>query len=493
MINRLLRMSFLGFILFYCLFNLTSNCADLDLWGYLSFGRLFWQEQGFPYQDVFAYVPTRNLWVYHEWLTGVLYYPLFLHLGPASLQTLKYALALGTLFLVYLTAVRRGAHPVVAGLLTAVVAGGIKASYAPVRAQVFTYFFFALFLYVLEQARLRNRWRGLWLMPLILIPWCNLHGIGVLLLSGLATLINPYGLEYWRYIVRAVSMPRPFIDEWQSIFFHYQKDPQTFGIVIFFLVLLVGLGLFAMWRCRWREITSSLVLAVTLAMGLRHGRHLTFFFLAWGAYIPVCFNVQVNYLRSSQRLQNFGGRVPVKLAALVALTALSLLFATGFAKRQPFRLNVPASAASRLPFPYPVGAVKFIKEKGLSGNLLSIFDWGEYLMWHLYPQCRVGFDGRYETVYPHEVEKRYTEFQTAGTQWRQFLENYPPDLILLRPQAKITGLIREDPGWREIYEDEGCVLFGKKPPTPQPCEQERAPSGSASRDPALASVRSRGF
>ena len=66
-------------------YRLTSTVADPDLWGYLAFGRLFWETSAFPYEDVFTYVPTLHPWVYHEWLTGVLFYPLYQNLGaPAS-------------------------------------------------------------------------------------------------------------------------------------------------------------------------------------------------------------------------------------------------------------------------------------------------------------------------------------------------------------------------------------------------------------------------
>ena len=39
---------------------MTNTTADPDLWGYLSFGRLYWETGNFPYQDVFAYLPTLN-------------------------------------------------------------------------------------------------------------------------------------------------------------------------------------------------------------------------------------------------------------------------------------------------------------------------------------------------------------------------------------------------------------------------------------------------
>ena len=69
------------FMIIATLVILGQTTADLDLWGYLAFGRLFWGQPHFPYQDVFAYVPTLHPWVYHEWLTGVLFYPLYQTLG----------------------------------------------------------------------------------------------------------------------------------------------------------------------------------------------------------------------------------------------------------------------------------------------------------------------------------------------------------------------------------------------------------------------------
>jgi hypothetical protein len=73
-------------LLFFVLERLTNTTPDPDLFGYLAFGKLFWETGRFPYQDVFSYVPTLKLWVYHEWLTGVLFYPLYQSLGVPGLQ-----------------------------------------------------------------------------------------------------------------------------------------------------------------------------------------------------------------------------------------------------------------------------------------------------------------------------------------------------------------------------------------------------------------------
>ena len=475
----------------YILAMLASlRAADPDLWGYLAFGRLFWQSQSFPYRDVFSYIPDLT-WVYHEWLTGVLFYPLYQTLGSAGLMILQYGLALGTSGLVYLTARRRGAYPLSVVLVMLIYVGVFRDWYPPVRAQVFTFFFFALTLYLLERARVDRRWPGLYLLPLIQIPWCNLHGgflagLGLIaiyacgefigrrpslpyFLAGLAaalvTLINPYGLVYWQYLARAVAMPRPHITEWASIIQAYRQGIIP-GVLIMFLVMLVVFGALGMWQYKWREITASLALAVTLALGLRHIRHLPFFFILAGAYLPVCINRNVAYLQSRAWINQWWQRPAVKNGVTLCLGLLTVLNLHLFIIQDPFAWKLPDTSLPpeiKTFMCYPVAAVDLIKKQGLSGKILTQFVWGEYLIWKLYPQDLVGMDGRYETVYPPKVQKAYFEFHYGDPQWRQFLRDYPPDLILLDKSMAVVDLIRKEPGWREIYSDSRSILFARGP------------------------------
>ncbi len=133
-------------VLITVLDSLAGTVADPDLWGYLAFGRLFWEGHQFPYHDVFSYVPTLDPWIYHEWLTGVLFYPIYQSLGAYGLQLLKYVLGLAAAGFIYLTALKRGASPVFAALGVWVVNLFLVMGYSPVRAQVFTYAFFPLYL-----------------------------------------------------------------------------------------------------------------------------------------------------------------------------------------------------------------------------------------------------------------------------------------------------------------------------------------------------------
>jgi hypothetical protein len=464
------------------LYRLGTITADTDLWGYLAFGRLFWEQGRFPYEDVFSYVPTLNPWVYHEWLTGVLFYPLYHNLGGPGLQIVKYGIGLATFWLIYATARLRGGSALAAGLLLIMLAGGFHSGFAPVRAQIFTYFFFALTLYILENYRIhRGRYKLLLLCPIFAL-WANLHGgfvagLGLICLYALGealsrrqflpylvcfglaavvTLINPYGWRYWTYLVHALTMPRSEITEWASIYQAFRSG--TYGLMDLSYVLCLTLfSLLAIRRDTPKDPTTMLILGVTFALGVKNIRHLPFFLIALGAYLPRALKYYEEKL---------GVRFPADLAPryrsllMVFLMGASLLLLAGFVKLAPFGLKLPEKSpiVTNLKF-YPVDAIRYLKENQLSGNLLVYFDWGEYALWNLYPHCRVAIDGRYETVYPRDVCREYFDFIQARENWRRFLQRFPPGLILLPENIEIVTLLRRESTWKAIYDDKGCILF----------------------------------
>lgn len=472
-------------VLVIILRQLSKTVADPDLWGYLAFGRLFWETGEFPYHDVFSYVPTYDLWIYHEWLTGVIFYPLYKTFGAPVLQLLKYGLGLATVGLIFSTARQRGASALSMGLIFLLIQVFLIIGYSPVRAQVFTYFFFTLTLYLLETARQTRCWRRLGFLILIQVLWCNLHGgfvaglgliclyglgealsrrpfwpyLVILLLSGLATLVNPYGLEYWDYIIRAISRPRPEITEWASVFHAYQVSDINPEELLYLLSVIIFSILLAWWA-RWREFTAILALSVTLILGLKHIRHIVFFLILAGAYLPLLLSAYLEVWKSNPQFMARINRLGWKIPTLVGMVFI-VFFSYQFIRQDPLSLKTPARSENKYGSRvfYPVGAVDYIRKHHLRGKLLTEFDWGEYLLWMLYPQCTVALDGRFETVYPEAVAKEYFDFKHAHANWRGFLKNYPPDIILIYTKSKVYPHIRDDANWRQLYADVGSALF----------------------------------
>lgn len=100
----------------------------------------------FPKADVFAYTPTVNPSVHHEWATGAVIYfaTIGTGLGVTGLVLLKFLLAGALWLMLYRVARMRGAHPYIFALLSFVVFPVLWVGFATLRAQQFTLLFIAI-------------------------------------------------------------------------------------------------------------------------------------------------------------------------------------------------------------------------------------------------------------------------------------------------------------------------------------------------------------
>ncbi|SHJ67277.1 hypothetical protein SAMN02745216_02058 [Desulfatibacillum alkenivorans DSM 16219] len=463
---------------------ITQNTADPDLFGYLAFGRLFFESHGFPYEDVFSYYPVKSPWVYHEWLTGVFFYKLYTGLGAWAIQSLKYALALGFLGLAWKTArlSKADGKAVAAAAMTGVWV--LAQGWSPVRAQAFTYFFFALTLYALERARLHGAVKMLWAAPVLFLFWCNLHGgfpagLGVLAIyacwfwaggikreaaactaalagSVLATLANPYGVDYWAYLAKSLFMDRPFIVEWwplpKTLVHGFYLPASVFTLILF---LCAAVMLPKMFKDR---NPGAVLLPVLAGLAFLHHRHGIFFVLGFIALAPGYLSI-----RKPKKIWGWAA------AALAAFCLAGNMLLAGYQSLylfsgSPLALNAPSyeQAPANAPY-YPSGAADYLLACGMQGNVLTDFHWGEYLIWRLHPNFRVGVDGRYETVFPEGiVNEHFLCFENPRVRAKDFfayLEKYPTDTIITTAQSAAHILLAQNKGWRLMYQDPGSALF----------------------------------
>jgi len=199
---------------------------------------------------------------------------------------------------------------------------------------------------------------------------------------------------------------------------------------------------------------------LTLYLAIKHTRHIVFFLLLTGAYLPAMLTRFLEKITSDPKLIAVGKRLGWKLPAVAGLVLITV-FGVRTACGNPLSLKIPPLPEQKKKFDiyYPVGAVEYINNHHITGNLLTEFDWGEYLIWILFPQCKVALDGRYETVYSEELANQYFDFINGGKNWREFLEKYPPEMVLIRSQGKLYTLLGADQQWRQVYMDQGCALF----------------------------------
>lgn len=468
---------------------LDSPRADPDMFARIAVGRLVERDGGVSHTDPFAYTPRLDQWVDHEWLSGVVFWRVADFGGDGGLLILALACMVAALVTVA-AAQRRLAEP------GAPVRSWLFLCLLPipwvwrsvVRSQVFTYLLLPVFLLAMADYRKRRDPRVLVPLPFLMLFWANAHGgfvtgLGLLGLFALvavndgrkfaaplwiasaacvaATLVTPYGLDYWRYLAGALTMERAAITEW--------------GPLVRTRLLAVWVGVVAaawiagLMKQRFRVPPELVALpAIALVFALRSGRLSAAFLMTVAVYGIVPVTALARDLASRlPHLPESWSRALAVCAAL-ALVPLARPVAGLLGSPQTHRLNYGA---------YPVGALEWLRENRESGDVLVGFAEGSYALWRLYPRFRISMDGRYEEVYPQEtVDLVADAIDPDSAGHAEAFERVRPDFIV----AKTSGDRAVDPAgfapaWRAIYDDGDFSVLeeAREAPDPPPA---RSPS-----------------
>ena len=465
-----------------CLFALFYSRlgADPDLFARVAAGRLVEIFGGVVWYDPFAYTPKKQYWIDHEWFSGVVFYYIATSLSDWGLFAAKIAFACYTLVLLCRAQLRQTSHPkfYLPWLLVALTqCSSIWMS--TIRAQVFTYVFFAYQILACVEYRKRHNAALLLFLPFVQILWCNSHGgfvvgLGCLglfslcmlsegfkralipaamtVLCAAATFVNPYGIEYWRYIVDAITMPRPSITEWAPVSL---LDPAELLFHIYLVVFFWGA-----WTKK-RDVDPEVwVLGlVTAIYGYRHVRLVPLFMFVAVVYGTDFFALVMLWLRP--RIGRFY-RMIVNCAAflLIAWSAVFLVWPLKFVTQlRDFSLDYSG---------YPLYAMEWLYQHGLGGNLLIDFNRGSFALWRGYPRYLISLDGRYEEVYPEETVATVVSALNAGSEENaKAFEMIRPDYIIVdRESANYRNRGKYPGRWAIIYEDKKFAVLSAAPHPP---------------------------
>ena len=180
--------------------------------------------------------------------------------------------------------------------------------------------------------------------------------------------------------------------------------------------------------------------------------------------MPVYFNALWKSFQDNREILNRWQRlrIPGLILFFLLFTYIMLSSIFTFLTGSPFDIKTPSKNNQGTYALYPVNAVNYIKTHKLKGNILTEFHWGEYIMWSCYPDCLVGMDGRYETVYSDQICNEYFNFYYGKTGWQSFLNKYPHDMIVIEPDSIAYKLIKTQSNWKIAFEDKGSALFIRK-------------------------------
>ncbi len=452
-----------------------------------------------PDRDLFSFTKAGEPWYAWEWLWDVLFGWLHLHWGLGAVVFAS-SLVLALTFALLFRLVRRACdHEFIAIALT-ITACGASALHWLARPHLFTLLLLVILLSILERAR-EGRSRLLLWIPLLMIPWTNLHGgfiAGIMVVvayaAGEATvwlvsadpernraalararlyawtaaaalaasLLNPYGyklhLHIWRYL------RDPFL--YRTILEYQSADFQRADAVFFQLLLLVGAV--AAWRALRRgEFTTPILYLLWGQAALFAVRNVPIFAIVIAPGAAAALRETLEELAAApvrERLRRWARGLLDGVADFAQLDRLPRLHAASLAASLLLGVLLSASPASPRfraeydPKRYPARVIETLGAEALADRVFTHDEWGDYLIYRLFPKGKVFVDGRSD-FYGSRFDEALLNTMNARWGWEQHLAGYGVETVLLPVEAPLTGALKASPRWRVVYDDGMAIVF----------------------------------
>jgi hypothetical protein len=483
----------LAIVFMLVIFTLAAQpITDPDFWWHLKTGQYIVETRSIPHTDIFSTLRFGSEWVTHEWLSEVFIYSVFRTLGYGGLIVVFSILIIAAFWIVYQRCRKHGVHPYVAGFALLL---GVVATMPTwgVRPQMFSLLFASIFISFLDRYSRREAMPSIWWLAPLMILWVNLHAgfalgpvLIVLTIAGLlldwlllrkdsfadvwlrarplgwllvicvaAVCLNPNGTRIYSYPFETLSSHAmmQYIQEWRSPDFH---NPLFQVLALLLLATFFALAL-SNKRARPGEL---LMLTATAWATLRSGRNVAFFALVATPLLAEHSWTLITSHRWGRRLDRLDTpkkrepdeRSALKIVLNILLLALALaVVALGIRRAVN---EQPAVEAQE----FPAAAVEFIRNQKSPQPIFNEYIWGGYLIWRLYPDYRVYIDGRAD-VYGDTLVEEWLETHDGKAKWREPLDHHGIRTVLVKPDAALASLLRQDSGWQKVFEDKQAVVF----------------------------------
>ena len=471
-----------------------------DFWWHARVGQQIVQQRAIPTTDTFSFTAQGRPMFYQSWLSEVLLFGL-LRLGELPLAILAQALIVTTTYggLYWLCRDASEGNFRLAVFTTLWALFAASNNWA-IRPQSFSFLPFFLFLWVLHR-HARGQRAPLWILPVVMIVWVNLHGAfilgpiwAVLTLLGMmldrfrqaddraprrsltplagamvalfpAMLINPRGLGVVQYVVSLLTN-RPsqqLIMEWR------QPDIHSFQARLFYTLLLACLLAFAKSyrRLRWADLLPFLAFAW---MGLTSIRYVVWFGLIAAPLLAETLAGQGGFAENvrwakfkrgrwgKMLFEGQAGGYPGFTVWIVVLILLEVAIALPWNKAH---LPLPPAVASLTTPDTPVAATRYLLDHDVPGPLFHDMGYGSYLIWAAWPRVRVFADPRVE-LYPLDQWLDYAAISAARYDYEGLLDSYGIHSLMVdrvSQPALVAAVIRPNSGWKTLYDDGRTVIL----------------------------------
>jgi hypothetical protein len=476
---------------------LLASISTVDLAYHVRAGAVILDGRALPSPDTFTFTAAGQPWVDQQWAAQTVFAAVF-RVGGWGLLTVLRAAAVGTIsWLVFRAARSSGVGTRAAAWLT--LAGfGVGLVALGLRPQLLGMVLFAATVAILAG---RDRYpRLVGTIPLIALAWANVHGsfflapaavgvawledtrsarpgarrlLAVLVASGLATLLNPYGPSVWNYAVGLAANPtiRRLITEWQP------TSPLSFAGLMFYgsiVALLIGMAIWlravgprdrrALLDRAWPTLAW---LGGLIAIGAFAERGVAWWSIAAPVAVARLIAIQRSIVQAAGADAPPGSAtpptgeprrslVPSLMVAVLCLAVVGLLpvWRAGDVRYGPPGLLTDA----------PRGLTEALAAEVQPGiRIWNAQRWGSWLEFAM-PDAKVAVDSRIE-FFPAYVWDDHLAVSAGAPGWEAILDRWQVTVVVASAteQRSLIPLLRASPVWTAVYDGPDGAVFVRRP------------------------------
>ena len=498
------------FVIGYAFLAGIRTLTEFDLGWLLATGRWIAQHRQIPSTDVFSYTAQGQPWIYPIG-SSLIFYAAWLVGGYGLITWLGAAAGAAT------TALLLGRRSVISALLTILAVPLIAIRTRP-RADMFTVLLFAAFLALLWRYHRTGRSR-LWLLPLLMVAWVNLHlgfVVGLALIAGYvltetsemvwpgrrkpalerlrqcwpwliavlgATLVNPWGWEIYAALLRqdrAMAAQLQWIPEWGSVPLNWTimstglslRDPGG----AFFVMLLITAATVPVAVLR-KQLGAAAFLTSAAILAVRYIRFEALFGIVTVIVGADVFSSALNALQKKIKNARFEAArysAALTVGAASLAVALACLRSADLVRDRSYLASTDlGSFGVGLSWWFPERAAAFLERENIPAQIFNTYNEGGYFTWRLGSKYLDYVDGRAIPFGPELVERNSRLLATSpeSPEWQREAEHYNINAILV-PLGRYNGLhlfpiLRQfcsSEDWPLVYLDEVSAVFVRRRP-----------------------------
>jgi hypothetical protein len=526
-------------MLFFRLDGAKQLLGDGDTGWHIRTGEWILANGRVPDRDLFSFSRPGEPWFAWEWLSDVIFGWLHREAGMNAVVLFSILLLCLTSALLFRLTLRACGNPLIAIAVTFLATAGSSIHWLA-RPHLFTLLFLVVFCSLLARAA-EGRTRLLLWLPALTVLWTQLHGgffVGIVVVgtyaageifAGLmaasaeersaalrrsrpyflallgcaaATFVNPYFYGLHVHIVKYLRDPYHFrvISEFMSISFQHPAAR-------YFEIMIVLGGATAMWSLYKRRFTHAFLIAGWVHLALMSARNIPLFLIVAAPAVALALAEGLAILREAKlatwarmacaKLQDTSARV----AAMERLPRLHLVsaglmagLALAFYQPAPGKAFEATYDSER----YPDQALTALAGR-IPGPIFTHDEWGDYLIYRLYPDTKVFVDGRSD-FYGAKFGEEWLDAMNAKHGWQAHLDRYGIEMVLLPPDTPLAGAMKETRRWKPVYDDGIAIAFRAEPARGQQVSAELRDGGMSRgreaaktdpRDPAITTTKLR--